>query len=328
MKYVNYPFQEVRRLPFYLATEEFLANHYPKEEYFFMWQVQPTVIFGRNQLIENEVNLEYVKANQIQYYRRKSGGGCVFADFSNIMFSFITPHFNKDFVFDSYLSKVVQILKGLGLNAEFSGRNDILVDGLKVSGNAFYQVNNRSVVHGTMLFDTDMSMLVRSITPDNEKLISKGIDSVRKRVTNLKEHLSIDIETFKQVMKEQIATAQITLTQDDIRMIEEIEQTYLTEEFIYGKNPKYTVIRKGRTLAGTLEIAFELKNNIVKGVNILGDYFVLGDIEQLTNQLKGLPLESQAFEIALQDVDLSAYIMNLNKVDFLKIIFENTPNMV
>ncbi|MDZ4195859.1 MAG: lipoate--protein ligase, partial [Candidatus Izemoplasmatales bacterium] len=302
--------------------------HYPKDEYFFMWQVQPTVIFGRNQLIENEVNLEFVKENKIQYYRRKSGGGCVFADFSNIMFSFVTPHFNKDFVFDSYLTRVVNILKGLGLNAEFSGRNDILVDGLKVSGNAFYQVNNRSVVHGTMLFDTDMSLLIRSITPSNEKLISKGIDSVRKRVTNLKEHLSIDIEEFKQVMKNQIADDQITLTSHDMEEIAKIEETYLKEEFIYGKNPKYTVIKKGRTEAGTIEIAFELKNNVVKNVNILGDYFVLGDIEIPLRHLEGIQATLSSFQNALKEVEMKDYIMNFTTLDFLQIIFDNKEFMI
>ncbi|MDP2425327.1 MAG: lipoate--protein ligase [bacterium] len=328
MKYVNFPTNEVRRLPFYLSTEEYLATHYPKDEYFFMWQVQPTVIFGRNQLIENEVNLEFVKENKIQYYRRKSGGGCVFADFSNIMFSFVTPHFNKDFVFDSYLTRVVNILKGLGLNAEFSGRNDILVDGLKVSGNAFYQVNNRSVVHGTMLFDTDMSLLIRSITPSNEKLISKGIDSVRKRVTNLKEHLSIDIEEFKQVMKNQIADDQITLTSHDMEEIAKIEETYLKEEFIYGKNPKYTVIKKGRTEAGTIEIAFELKNNVVKNVNILGDYFVLGDIEIPLRHLEGIQATLSSFQNALKEVEMKDYIMNFTTLDFLQIIFDNKEFMI
>jgi lipoate-protein ligase A len=328
MKYVNFPTNEVRRLPFYLSTEEYLATHYPKDEYFFMWQVQPTVIFGRNQLIENEVNLEFVKENKIQYYRRKSGGGCVFADFSNIMFSFVTPHFNKDFVFDSYLTRVVNILKGLGLNAEFSGRNDILVDGLKVSGNAFYQVNNRSVVHGTMLFDTDMSLLIRSITPSNEKLISKGIDSVRKRVTNLKEHLSIDIEEFKQVMKNQIADDQITLTSYDMEEIAKIEETYLKEEFIYGKNPKYTIIKKGRTEAGTIEIAFELKNNVVKNVNILGDYFVLGDIEIPLRRLEGIQATLSSFQNALKEVEMKDYIMNFTTLDFLQIIFDNKEFML
>ena len=116
MIYVNYPFKETQRLSFYLATEEYLAKNYPEAEYFFMWQVNPTVIFGRNQLIENEVNLDYVKRNHIEFYRRKSGGGCVYSDPSNIMFSFITPTFNKDFVFQNYLEKVVKLLQELGLN--------------------------------------------------------------------------------------------------------------------------------------------------------------------------------------------------------------------
>ncbi|MFA5741437.1 MAG: hypothetical protein WC874_01025, partial [Candidatus Izemoplasmatales bacterium] len=193
MKYVSYPFTTVQRLSFYLATEEYLALNYPAAEYFFMWQVEPSVIFGRNQLIDNEINLDYVRSSGIRMYRRKSGGGCVYADFSNIMFSFITPEFNKDFVFDKYLGKVVDVLKGLGLDAHFSGRNDILVGDMKVSGNAFYKVIDKAIVHGTMLFNTDLSVMVKAITPTNDKLISKGIDSVRKRVMNLSEKLTIDI---------------------------------------------------------------------------------------------------------------------------------------
>lgn len=327
MKYVNYPTNEVRRLTFYLSTEEYLATHYPKDEYFFMWQVEPTVIFGRNQLIENEVNLDFVKSHGIQYYRRKSGGGCVFADFSNIMFSFITPHFNKDFVFDTYLSRVVGVLKGLGLNAEFSGRNDILVDGKKVSGNAFYQVNNRSVVHGTMLFDTDMSLLVRSITPDNEKLISKGVESVRSRVMNLKEKLTIDIEEFKRIMKQNLSDEDIVLTPADLKGIAKIEEGYLREDFIYGKNPKYALVRKGRSPAGTIEAAFELKNNVVVNASILGDYFVLGDVETIVHRLQGVRFEKEAFAQALSNLSLSDYILHLTTADFLEIVFQKKETL-
>lgn len=321
MKYVNYPFQTVKRLSFYLATEEYLALHYPAGEYFFMWQVNPSVIFGRNQLIENEVNLEFVRQQGIQMFRRKSGGGCVYADFSNIMFSFITPDFNKDFVFDKYLGKVVDVLKGLGLNACFSGRNDILIDGMKVSGNAFYKVVDRAVVHGTMLFATDLSIMVKAITPSNEKLISKGIDSVRKRVTNLSEHLSIDIETFKKTMRGKVCDGELTLTDSDVLAIEEIEKTYLAEDFIYGKNPRFTVLRKGYVTAGYLEIGFEIKNNIVKKVNIQGDFFVVSEIETLLSRLVDITFTKEAFISALSGLDLSDYIMKLQLSDFLQIIF-------
>lgn len=322
MKYVNYPFKDTKRLSFYLATEEFLARNYPKDEYFFMWQVNPTVIIGRNQLIDNEVNVDYAKENNIQLYRRKSGGGCVYADFSNIMFSFITPNFNKDFVFKTYLSRIVNILRDLGLDAKFSGRNDILIGDLKVSGNAFYQVNSRSVVHGTMLYDTDLSEMIRAITPDNEKLISRGIDSVRKRVTNVKDHLDISIEDYKAFIKKNIADEDITLTEADIAEIEKIEEGYLTEQFIYGKNPNYTLMKKGKVKAGLFEISMELKNNIIKKMNMLGDYFIVQDEDELLKRLINQPYDKLMIEETLKDIDVSDYIYDLSNEDFIGLLFK------
>lgn len=321
MKYVEYPEKKVEHLSFYLATEEYLAIAYPEDEYFFMWQVNPTVIFGRNQLIENEVNMEYVQSHGIEFYRRKSGGGCVYADFSNIMFSFITPTFNKDFVFDKYLSKIVSALNSMGLNAHFSGRNDILLGDLKVSGNAFYRVGNRSVVHGTMLYDTDLSVMVKAITPDNEKLISKGIDSVRKRVTNLKEHFNLDIETFKQKMRSMLCDETITLTPFDMTKIRKIENSYLDPDFIYGKNPEYALVKKGRVTAGTIEIYIELKNGIVKKMNMLGDYFLVGDTDQFLHHFKNKRFTRAVFEEVLDTFEVSEYVYNLTKNELLELLF-------
>lgn len=323
MKYVHYPFKETKRLSFYLATEEYLAKHYPKDEYFFMWQVNPTVIIGRNQLVENEVNVAYANKNNIQLYRRKSGGGCVYADFSNIMFSFITPNFNKDFVFKTYLSRIVKLLRDLDLDARFSGRNDILIGDLKVSGNAFYQVNSRSVVHGTMLYKTDLAEMVRAITPDNEKLVSRGIDSVRKRVTNITDHIDISIEDFKNHIKSNIADEDMFLTEKDIHSIEEIEKTYLTDQFIYGKNPNYTLVRKRKVKAGLFEISLELKNNIVKKMNILGDYFIMRDEDELVSFFINKPFVQEHFEAVLENLDVSDYIYDLSNDDFLSIMFED-----
>jgi len=321
MKYVNYQNLETRRLSFYLATEEFIARNYPADEYFFMWQVKPTVIFGRNQLIENEVNMKYVRDNNIEFYRRKSGGGCVYADYSNIMFSFITPNFNKDFVFTTYLNRVADVLKKLGLKAEVSGRNDILIEEHKVSGNAFYQVDSKSIVHGTMLYNTDISVMVKAITPDNEKLISRGIDSVRKRVTNIKDHLDITIEDFKEFIKKNICDEEITLDSNDILEIERIEESYLTDDFIYGKNPNYTIKKKKKTEAGVIEVSLELKNNIVKKIDMLGDYFLIGDQDEFLQKFKGIEFEKEGFELVLSSVDIHKYIYNLTAEDFLQILF-------
>lgn len=325
MKYVNYPDNQTRRLSFYLATEEYLALHYPDDEYFFMWQVKPTVIFGRNQLIENEVNLDYVKSNHIEYYRRKSGGGCVYSDPSNIMFSFVTPTFAKDFVFHEYLSRVVKALQSVGIDAYVSGRNDIMLKGQKISGNAFYRVANKSVVHGTMLYNTDLSVMVKAITPNNEKLISKGIESVRQRVTNLKDHFDMDIDTFKRRMKEELSDADLTLTPEDLDGIAEIEKTYLNPDFIYGKNPKYALIRKGRAEAGTLEFSIELKNNIVKKINLLGDYFLLSDLDELLNKFLNVAFTRADFERALADFDPSQIVFQLNQKQMLDLLFQSTP---
>lgn len=327
MIYVNYPTEETQRLSFYLATEEYLAKHFPEEEYFFMWQVRPTVIFGRNQLIENEVNMKYVQEKKIEFYRRKSGGGCVYSDPSNIMFSFVTPKFNKDFVFDTYLEKIVDLLKQLNLNAYFSGRNDILIDGMKVSGNAFYRANNRSIVHGTMLYNTDLSEMVRAITPDNEKLISKGIDSVRSRVTNIRDHLDIPIEDFKNHFKQNLCEESIVLTEKDMEGIREIEQTYLKPEFIYGKNPNYTIKKKGRTAAGIIEITLELKNNIVKNMDMLGDYFLIEDADEFLALFRNAEFTKEAFSDILDHHDIHEYIYNLQKEEFLQILFNETEKI-
>ncbi len=309
MKYIELPETKVRRLSFYLAMEEFVARYLNEAECFFMWQVNPTVIFGRNQLIENEVNLDYCRANQIETYRRKSGGGCVYADRSNIMFSYITQDINVRFTFDKYLRMVAHVLRKLGVNAEASGRNDIHIDGKKVSGNAFYHLPGKSIVHGTMLFNTDMENLVRSITPSNEKLISKGVESVRQHVTNLSEYLSIDIEEFKSFVRQQMCDEAIRLTPEQVLTIEEIEKEYVSDEFIYGNNPRYTLIKKEHTpSAGELEIRIELKNRMIKNLNVMGDYFLVGDLDkELIARLQNVPYEETAVRQALEGTDRRYY---------------------
>ena len=134
----------IRRLSFYLATEEHVARHMDLDEAFFMWQVNPSVIFGRNQLIENEVNIDYCRSHNIETYRRKSGGGCVYADRSNVMFSYVTKDENVSLTFNRYVNLVALVLCRLGIDARATGRNDILIDGRKVSGNAFYHVRDEA----------------------------------------------------------------------------------------------------------------------------------------------------------------------------------------
>lgn len=311
-----------RKLTFHLAMEEYVARKLPQNEYFFMWQVQPTVIFGRNQLIENEVNIDYCRNHHINTFRRKSGGGCVYADMSNIMFSYITPDENVSLTFTRYVEMVAETLRRLGVDAKASGRNDIMIDNRKVSGNAFYHIPGRSIVHGTMLYDTNMQNMVGAITPTDEKLVSKGIQSVRQHITLLKDHISLDIEEFKEFVKKDLCDSEITLTGNDIAGVEEIEKEYTTPEFIYGNNPRYNINRKGRIEGvGDFAVSLEMKNDIIHDIDVKGDFFLVGDIgEGIIQPLKGKQLNPESLAAALPD-RLDDIILNLKKEDFIRLIY-------
>lgn len=321
MKYVALPEDKVRRLSFYLAMEEYVARKIDEQDLFFMWQVEPSVIFGRNQLIENEVNLKFCRERGIKTYRRKSGGGCVYADMSNVMFSYVTKDEAVGFTFNRYINMVVLVLQKLGVDAKASGRNDVMIGDRKVSGNAFYHIPGRSIVHGTMLYDTDMVNMVGAITPTDEKLISKGVASVRQRIALLKDYIDLDIEQFKAFVRDNLCEGEIMLDDEAVRGIEEIEKEYLTDEFIYGNNPKYTIVRKRRIeTVGDFEVRIEVKNGEIKGMVMLGDYFIVGDIDDtILRPLKGVSLEREALEKALPE-RLDTAILNLRKADFIDML--------
>lgn len=296
MKYIALPTQEVRPLPFYLAMEEYVARRMDLADAFFMWQVRPTVIFGRNQLIENEVNLDYCRRHAIETYRRKSGGGCVYADMTNVMFSYVTRSEQVSFTFNRYINMVLLVLYKMGIEATSSGRNDILIGGRKVSGNAFYHVPGHSIVHGTMLYDTNMEHMVGSITPDDEKLRSKGVSSVRQRIALLKDYTRLSLEEFKAFVRAKLCDGEIVLDAAAVREIEGIMQEYLTPEFIYGRNPRYTLTRRRRFEGiGDFEARLELHNGVIVRADIMGDYFLVGDLDAaVLRPLRGCPLTPEA----------------------------------
>ena len=224
-----------RRLVFWLALEEWAVEHAPGT--FFVWSVEPTVIFGRNQDMEAEVNVRYCQEHGISMYRRKSGGGCVYADGGNLMISYITtcPDVNK--AFDVYLSSLAEALRNMGLDAVRTEHNDVLVGGRKVSGNACYATHSGCIVHGTLLYDTDVAEMECAITPSRQKLDSKGIKSVRQRVANLKD-LGVDFgfDGLMARITEQFCDGSQFLTKTQLADVLEIEKSYLDECFIkYGR---------------------------------------------------------------------------------------------
>ena len=324
MTYVALPNDKDYRLPFYLAMEEYVAREFPAQDYFFMWQVEPTVIFGRNQLVDSEVDRVYCNDNGIQVYRRKSGGGCVYADKSNIMLSYITPSSNVNFTFNRYMLMVEHALQKLGVDARTTGRNDILVDGKKVSGNAFYHLPERSIVHGTMLYDTNLEHMARATTPSDCKLKSKGVESVCQHVTTLNRYISLSIEELKLFFRTELCDDERVLSAADIAAIEEIEREYYTPEFIYGNNPAYSVVKSKRIEGvGEFRVSIDAKSGVVRKVNLTGDFFVIGDIDtMLLAKLKGVRLEREALEKALCGVDCGAVIMNLTEEQLINLLID------
>jgi len=322
MKYIALPSNEIRHLSFYLAMEEYVARCLnTDDDCFFMWQVNPSVIFGRNQVVEAEVNLDFCRERGIETYRRKSGGGCVYADMSNVMFSYITQDEQVNMTFNRYVNLVALVLCKLGIDARATGRNDILIDNRKVSGNAFYHLQGHSIVHGTMLYDTCMENMVGAITPSDEKLLSKGVKSVRQHIALLKDYTDLTLEEFKAFVRKQLCTEEVMLTADDITAIEQIEQEYRSEKFIFGNNPAYSTIRHRRIQdVGELELRMQVKGNKIKDVNLVGDYFPVGDIDnQLLKPLRSVSLKEEALQEALPE-KLDDTILNLKKQDFINLI--------
>ena len=332
MKYILLPKPDtIHQLPFYFAVEEYVARHYTDDDYFVGWRVNPTVMLGRNQLIDNEVNTDYCKEHKIDIFRRKSGGGCIYADKGCIQFAYISCAVNANEAFAQYMQRMAGMLQGLNIDAQLSGRNDILIDNTKVSGCAFYQLPNRSVLHNSLLFDTQLDHLSNALTPAKEKLQSKGVASIRQRVTNVATYTQLSITDFMDhVRREMCGEDVLKLTEEDMKEVAEIEKELASYEFVYGKNPKYSIVRKHRFEGvGTLEAHVELKNNVIGSINMVGDYFLLGDIDHdFLALLKGCEFTREAVGETLQELDLSTIIRGLTLRQFLRLLFGREPHVM
>jgi lipoic acid synthetase/lipoate-protein ligase A len=227
MKYIALPEEKERRLSFYLAMEEWVARRLDEPECFFMWQVAPTVIFGRNQVMENEVNVDYCHEKGVQMFRRKSGGGCVYADKGNVMLSYVCDGDNVGFTFNKFINMLLLVLRRMGVEATSTSHNDVMIGERKVSGTAFYHLPGRNIVHSTFLYDTDMENMLHAITPSREKLQRKGVESVRQRITLLKDYTDMSLEEVKSLIRTTLCVGERVLTLSEVDEIERLEEKYL-----------------------------------------------------------------------------------------------------
>lgn len=325
MKHVLLPSDDARRrAPFYLAMEEWVAANMPVEDYVFTWIVGPTVVCGRNQDIDNEVDLGYCRSNGVDVVRRRSGGGCIFADRRNIMISFVTPSLQVQATFADYTGRVARQLCRMGLNAEATGRNDIVVDGRKISGNAFYHVPGHSIVHGTMLYDTDPVHLSRAITPSRVKLQSKGVKSVRSRIVTAHELLpDMPIDEFHSRLIDGLADERVTLTAGQVDEIRELEQRYYTEAWLYRSRRGASAdnaVRAGSAAmyvdgAGSFAVTVSLgTEGRIDCVALTGDFFttVAAPDEQLPQYLHGVRPDMASITAALVSAGFADAVPHLD----------------
>ncbi|MBP5835863.1 lipoate--protein ligase [Candidatus Phytoplasma meliae] len=312
---------------FYYALEQYALDYLLKknkeESYFFIWKIKGVVV-GKNQIIENEVNLEYLKNNNIALFRRPTGGGCVYNDLQTPLFSMIVPR-SDNFNFKPYLLKIVTLLKQLGLNVSFSGRNDILLEGKKISGNAFRQTKNGMVTHGTLLYNCDFNTMVNVITPNDQKLISKGIKSVRSRVVNIKNYLPSGMTQgdLMQYLIQGLTAKIYYLSQKEEELLAKEALRYSSSEFIFQVQPHHTKILKKRFSWGNLEIFLDLRFGKIEDIYLIGDFFHKEDNLALFCQtFKGTPYQTKSLKEVLLKQDIKDYIFNATNEDFLMLLQE------
>ncbi|MDA9462492.1 Lipoate-protein ligase A [Enterococcus mundtii 3F] len=320
-----------------LAIETYLLQEMPLEEPILLFYInEPSIIIGRNQNTIEEINREYVEEHGIHVVRRLSGGGAVYHDFGNLNFSFIMPDDGDSFRdFAKVTKPIIQALHELGISgAELKGRNDLVIDGLKFSGNAMYATNGRMFAHGTIMFDSDIDEVVNALKVKKEKIESKGIKSIRSRVTNIKPFLpeekqGMTTEEFREdiLLKifgvssvEEVKTYE--LTEKDWEKINQIsEQYYRNWDWNYGKSPDFNFSRQKRFSIGSIEVHLNVSEGIIEEVKIFGDFFGLGDIKDVEQVLTGLKYDKATLQEAVETIDIKKYFGAIEAQDLLELLY-------
>lgn len=315
------------------AAEEYLMNNFD-DEVFMLWINKPSILIGRNQNTLTEINYDYVKENNIDVVRRLSGGGAVYNDLGNINFTFITYR-DKDNVevkdgFKKFALPVIKALQSLGVDAEFTGRNDILIDGKKFSGNAQYFQKQKLLHHGTLLFHCDMSKLSYALKSKTLKIKDKGIKSVGGRVTNILPHLdkTLTLEEFREYLKNYIIDTHnidkiIEFNAHDIEEINKISKDrFETWEWNYGKCPIYTYENSVKHPCGLVEYSLNVQESIITDISIYGDFFGERNIKELEDALIGVRHSRDDIEYRLKGIEVNDFIRGLNIGDLVNDLLE------
>jgi lipoate---protein ligase len=313
-----------------LALEEYVLRHrFPGEDCLLFYVNEPSIIIGRNQNTVEEVSEAVVRERGIHVVRRISGGGAVYHDLGNLNFSFITPYaperFNR---YDQFLGPVIAELRALGVPAELGGRNDIVVDGRKISGNAQFTTAGRMFSHGTLLYDTDLDVVAAALTPKPGKVESKGHKSVRSRVANIREFLAapLGVDALRErlvarIFADHAEVPVLPLDDADWAAVRELVATkYGTWEWNYGKSPACNVQRARRFPAGELDVRIDVQDGRIAAVRFLGDYIGRREVDELETRLAGVRYDGSSVAAALADVDLEDYFGAIDRREVLALL--------
>ena len=315
--------------PYYnMAFDEYCLESLAIDEpVFYLWQNQPAVIVGLNQEVNTEVNLDYLRQNNIVLARRVSGGGAVYHDWGNLNYTIVGRSEDLERDYPEYAGLMMQALRKLGVQAELSGRNDILVEGKKVSGFAKRVSKNRLMVHGTLMYDVNLDVLTQSLNPPATKLQTKGIASVRSRVTNLREHLPEikDIQDFKNRLEK--ALSNDYADEEYKLLVSEIEdiRTLANEKFgrwdwIYGRSPRATLTHSARLSCGNIEIHLTLNENRIASCRFGGDFIGNLPTSDIEMRLIGVSYDVLSIEKCLSEIEVSDYFDGVKEADLIHLI--------
>lgn len=313
-----------------LAIEEHLVRNVNLGSDILLFYINgPSIIIGRNQNTLEEINYPYVEQHQIIVVRRLSGGGAVYHDKGNLNFSFINSN-GKEYLhnFKKFTAPVVKVLNEIGVAAELNGRNDIVIEERKVSGNAQYAIGTKLVSHGTLLYNSDLSMVSEALNVKTDKIESKGIKSVRSRVANIGEYLNepMDILTFRERVKEGILSeannGEYKLTKEDWEEINKISKDrYQQWDWNFGRSPKFNIQKTQRFPFGQIDARIEVHNGLVDNIKFFGDFLGLRDVGDVESKLTGVRYDKLHLQEALENVELKDYLGGLNAQELAQFLF-------
>ncbi|MBF0713518.1 lipoate--protein ligase [Gemella sp. GH3] len=317
---------------FNTAVEFYAFNELAKQDdVFILWINKPCIVVGKNQNTTEEINQKYCDDNGIEIIRRVSGGGAVYHDLNNLNYTIISNgRSGEAFDFKSFSQPVLDALDSLGVSASFTGRNDLEIDGKKFCGNAQYVRSGRIMHHGCLMFDVDTSVLSEALKVSKDKIESKGIKSVRSRVTNIKKHLPnkdmtvIDFKTaLKKYMNDKYDMEDYTFNEEDLISIKKIQSEKNDSwDWVYGKNPEFNIKRNRRLPTGKIEANIQVDNGIISNVKFFGDFFGVMDVEDIAQKLIGVKYSKLDVTKVLENVDINSYFLGASLDEVVGIIVD------